>query len=106
MVNLNILKTKHKGKTEFRKDGTIKAFHVPVAQFRRVVTEKDIKDAPKGFKITIQINRYNQIHDIQPRVFGGKCLFDTYHGRQGEYELQKLIHMAVDLFTKEQQSHV
>lgn len=105
MVNLDILKTKHRGKTEFRKDGTIKAFHVPVAQFRRVVTEKDIKDAPKGFKISIQINRYNQIHDIQPRVFGGKCLFDTYHGRQGEKELQALIFAATELYTREHEGN-
>jgi hypothetical protein len=98
MVKLDKVVTKHNGKTEFRKDGTIKAFHLPVAKFRRVVTEKDIKNAPEGFKITVVINRYNQIHDIQPRVFGDKCLFDTYHGRQGQRELDNLISDAMYLF--------
>jgi len=105
MVNFDILKTKHHGKTEFRRNGTIKAFHIPTTQYRRVVTEKDIKDAPKGFKISIQINRYNQIHDIQPRVFGGKCLFDTYHGRQGEKELQALIFAATELYAREHEDN-
>lgn len=100
MVKLEKLATKHNGKTEFRKDGTIKAFHVPVAKFRRVITEKDIKVKPEGFKIEIHINRYNQIHDIQPREFGGKVLFDTYHGRQGEREIQNLIAEAIYLFEK------
>ena len=100
MVNLNTLETKHKGKTEFRKDGTIKAFHVPVAQYSRVVTEKDIKDIPKGFKISIQINKNNQIHDFRPRTFGGKYLFDVYHGRQGEIQIQNLIAEAIQLFLK------
>ena len=100
MVKLDKIQTKHHGKTEFRKNGTIKAFHVPVAQFRRTITEKDIKDAPKGFAIEIQINRYNQIHDIQPRTFGGICLFDKYHGRQGEREVQNLILEATRLFVE------
>lgn len=100
MVKLDKVQTKHQGKTEFRKNGTIKAFHVPVTQFRRTITEKDIKDAPKGFAIEIRINRYNQIHDIQPRTFGDICLFDKYHGRQGEREVQNLILEATRLFVE------
>ena len=98
MVKTNKIQPKHQGKTEFNKNGTIKAFHLPVTQFRKIITEKDINDAPAGFAIMIQINRYNQIHNIQPRVFGGVCLFDKYHGRQGEHEVQNLIYEATKLF--------
>ena len=98
MVKTNKVQLKHQGKTEFNKNGTIKAFHLPVTQFRKIITEKDINDVPAGFAIMIQINRYNQIHNIQPRVFGGVCLFDKYHGRQGEREVQNLIYEATKLF--------
>ena len=100
MVKTNRVKPKHQDRTEFNKNGTIKAFHLPVAQFRKTITEKDIKDAPKNFTIEIKINRYNQIHDFQPRIFGGVCLFDKYHGRQGEREVQNLILEATELFVE------
>ena len=100
MVKTNRVKPKHQGRTEFNKNGTIKAFHLPVTQFRKTTTEKDIKNAPKNFTIEIKINRYNQIHDFQPRTFGGVCLFDKYHGRQGEREVKNLILEATELFVE------
>ena len=57
MVKTNKVQPKHQGKTEFNKNGTIKAFHLPVTQFRKIITEKDINDVPAGFAIMIQINR-------------------------------------------------
>lgn len=100
MVKTNRVKPKHQGRTEFNKNGTIKAFHLPVTRFCKTITEKDIKNTPKDFVIEIKINRYNQIHDFQPRIFGGVCLFDKYHGRQGEREVKNLILEAAELFVE------
>ena len=93
-------KGKMHGKTEYDENGHIVAFHKPVKRFKRVITEKQIKGVPKGFEIRIQINRYNQIHDFTPREFNGKGLFDKYHGRQGEKEIQNLIFEATSLFNE------
>ena len=57
MVKTNRVKPKHQSRTEFNKNGAIKAFHLSVTQFRKTITEKDIKDAPKNFTIEIKINR-------------------------------------------------
>lgn len=73
-----------------------------VVHFSRVITEKDIKPIPEGFTIRIVVNKNNQIHDFYPRSFGGKYLFDTYHGRQGEKQIQALIYEAIELYKKEQ----
>ena len=100
MVKTNKVKPKHQGRTEFNNNGTIKAFHLPVTRFRKTIIEKDIKNAPKNFTIEIKINRYNQIHDFQPRTFGSVCLFDKYHGRQGEREVKNLILEATELFVE------
>lgn len=72
-----------------------------VIHFSRVITEKDIKPIPEGFTIRIMVNKNNQIHDFYPRSFGGKYLFDTYHGRQGEKQIENLINLAIDLYEKE-----
>ena len=89
---------KHHGQTEFDENGLIVAFHRPVKKFKRVIRQKHIKGCPKGFEIRIQINRYNQIHDFFPREFNGKNLFDKYHGRQGDGEIQNLIFEATSLY--------
>ena len=39
MVKTNKVQPKHQGKTEFNKNGTIKAFHLPVTQFRKIITK-------------------------------------------------------------------
>ena len=72
-----------------------------VVHFSRVITEKDIKPIPEGFEIRIMINKNNQIHDFYPRSFGGKYLFDVYHGRQGEKQIESLITEAIALYEKE-----
>lgn len=93
------MKTYFVGKTEFRGDGSIKAFHLPVAHFKRVVTEDNFKGTVHPqFRITVNINKYNQIHDIQPREFNGVNVFDIYHGHQGENELTDLVALANNLF--------
>lgn len=73
-----------------------------IVHFSRIITEKDIKGIPEGFQIKITVNKNNQIHDFYPRSFGGKYLFDVYHGRQGEKQIQALIHEAIELYKEEQ----
>ena len=72
-----------------------------VVHFSRVITEKDIKGIPERFEIKIVVNKNNQIHDFYPRSFGGKYLFDVYHGRQGEKQIESLITEAIALYEKE-----
>jgi hypothetical protein len=70
-------------------------------RFNRIITEKDIEKVPEGFKIKVIINKNNQIHDFSPRTFGGKYLFDVYHGRQGKKQIQALIYKAIELYKEE-----
>ena len=84
------------GKTEYRANGTIKAFHLPVTRFKRVLTEKDFPNCPKDFSIRIQVGNRDHMHDIQPREFGGVNLFDKYHNRQS-CEASALVAEAVAL---------
>lgn len=51
------------------------------------------------FSLTIEIDKNNQIHDIQPRTFKGVDLFSRYHGRTRGY-VDLLIEDMLDLFTE------
>lgn len=54
-----------------------------------ITTDKDAKIGQNQqklvvnlpFKLEIEIDKNNQIHNIQPREFAGVDLFSKYHGR-------------------------
>lgn len=72
-----------------------------------ITTDEDVKvgqnqvklvvDLP--FKLKIEINKNNQIYDIQPREFAGVDIFSKYYGRTVDW-CADLIQEIEDLYNE------
>lgn len=72
-----------------------------------IITNKDAQVRPHQqklvvnlpFELEVQIDKNNQIHDIQPRTFLGVDLFSQYHGRTRNWTAS-LVQDMRDLYEK------
>lgn len=51
------------------------------------------------FELAIEIDKNNQIHDVQPRKFADVDIFSKYHGRTADW-YRELIEEMCDLYDK------
>lgn len=52
------------------------------------------------FELEVEIDKNNQIHDIQPREFAGVDLFSKYHGRTMNW-CYELVEEMKDLYNEQ-----
>lgn len=73
-----------------------------------ITTDKDAKVGQNQqklvvnlpFELEVEIDKNNQIHDIQPRVFAGVDLFSKYHGRTMDW-CSDLVQEMRDLYNEQ-----